>query len=159
MLKMHSHRRRNRVVVLALAATGILWMALGVGIGSYVPRGDDFAIWIALGCICFVGAWLFGFALNRSQSVSERLVFTNREACIVISPAGLALSQAGLEGVLRWDQIRDVSTTFGQFLRVRRTRGVRLGIAGGEIIVLDVYDRPPYEIERLVRGRLDPPAN
>jgi hypothetical protein len=37
--------------------------------------------------------------------------------------------------------------------------GVRIGIDGGEIIVLDIYDRSPYEIERLVRERLDRPMN
>jgi hypothetical protein len=159
LLKEHWQRRRNRSVVITLAVTGILWIVLAVAIGPFARRGEDYATWIALGCICFVGAWFVGFALNRSVTTSQRLAAKDPNACIVISPAGFAMSQTGLEGVLPWSQVRDASTKIPQFLRTRRVNGVRLAIDGGEIVVLDIYDRSPYEIERLVRERLDRPKN
>ena len=147
---------RNRAIAIAIVLTGILWLGLGIYLGLRFKNNDTFAAWVVFGAICAIAAFFVAVALRGvSNRGHAKLVTKHRHACIVLSPTGFALSQDDLQGILRWDQIRDVSIKIPQFLRARRVSGLRLVIDGGEIILLDVYEQSPQELELQIRSRLD----
>lgn len=149
-------RRRNLAVVLALLAAGSCWFVGGIALASSARRSEDYAAWIALGVIVIVSSGVVGVILRGARlRGGNRQLAGHQQACIVIAPAGLAMSQGDMEGVLRWDQIVDATTSIPQFLRMNRVSGLRLRIQGGEVIALDVYERTPQELSQLVRSRMD----
>jgi hypothetical protein len=147
--------RRNLAVVLAVLATGLLWFTIALLAGPFVRSAEEYAVWLVFGVIAAIGSFFVWLVMRSARSTPLKQLTGHQAACIVIGPAGLAMSQDDMEGVLRWDQIKDATTNFSQFLRSRRISGLKLVIQGGEIIALDIYERSPHEIERLVRSRLE----
>jgi hypothetical protein len=134
---------------LAVLLAGLAW---GV-IGTFLSEP-------AWGVGGFVGAFAFGLCAGalalqgRSLAVPAKL----RQASLVISPDGIALAQADLQGQLKWDEVRDVqykprvaygfqASGGGQ----PQGAGIVIKVAGALIVILDVYDRPLPLIHQLIR--------
>lgn len=82
--------------------------------------------------------------LGSASSQPNKGIKHWRRAGIVISPAGLAMSQGRMEGELKWSDINTVSFQ-------RRTRdGIVIDVTGAKISIFDIYDRPMYTIYRRI---------
>lgn len=126
-----------RAIWSGMLAVGIAWFALGF-------LGRDYRGWIAAGIVCSISALLLGliqWAIARGQS---RVVTNIERSALVIAPAGLALAQGDHRGKLRWEELLEVSPQNGatSFQLTRGPTGLRLRVAGAELIVADVFDRP-----------------
>ncbi len=84
---------------------------------------------------------LVTFASNYNSSATEKQL---QNACLVISPIGLALSQADLCGQLRWKEIRGVR--LGRNKPFVATRGaingpaIMVQVDGAVIPIADIND-------------------
>jgi hypothetical protein len=148
-------RRLRRWVTAAIAFTGIAWIALAVALGPMSRDAELYGAWIALGCVAVFLTVPVYFAMRSGDGTADSQVAKFPHACIVIGPAGLAMVQGEIQGAIRWDEITKVTTKISQWLRTSRTSGVQILVRGGEILVLDIYERSPAELERLIRGNLE----
>jgi hypothetical protein len=157
-------RRRAAAVCLAIALAGLAWIVLGtiaVKVTGAV-RGNDYIVWIVVGLMVAFLFWLLALAFRlggRSQGIRKW-----QESALVVGPAGLALLQGDMRGQLHWDELRNVQyrhKTPWYLLESRGpTRGIVLSVAGADILIADIYDRPLALIYRQIRGNWRrPPAD
>jgi hypothetical protein len=146
-------RKRAVAVCLAVAATGLAWVATGmIGDNEYFPWA------VAGGFLAFLFALFalgFGFEGRRSQ------IKNWRQSGLVIGPAGLALIQGDMRGELLWRELRKVEFRHRpQSFRLEGIghrwesqtphRGIHLIVEGARIVIADIYDRPlPLIFDRI----------
>jgi hypothetical protein len=98
--------------------------------------------WTGFGIFVFIVAfflWVGSFAA-RVDATGKKIA----EASLIITPAGLALSQGDSKGRLRWDEIATIDPP-GAARRIGQnvmTNGIRINVAGATIVIADVYDSP-----------------
>jgi hypothetical protein len=95
---------------------------------------------------------------SNSGGSRQKLLTKHPDACIVISPSGLAMCQGDVQGVLPWEQVVDVTTKVSQWLRSARVSGLQIRVRGAEIIAFDIYNRSPSEMEAMIRRNLAQPG-
>jgi hypothetical protein len=146
--------RREQACCLALALSGIFWIAASL----YLWRGprQDPMPWPPLGILlALVGAlaWLVSLLAGRHMDANFR---GWRNACLVLSPTGLALVQGETQGQMRWDELHEATLSNRRpFITAAAGEnlpgGLQLVVAGARIRVADVYDRPLPAIARSIR--------
>jgi hypothetical protein len=108
----------------------------------------------------FLGAFVFGLLAGLLALQSRPLAVPGKlcQASLVISPDGIALAQADMQGQLKWDEVRDVQykprVPYGFQISDRgqhQGAGIVIKVAGALIVILDVYDRPLPLIHQLIR--------
>jgi hypothetical protein len=140
------HSRMRAVgVCLAIVATGMVWLVVGI------CGGEKYLPWSIIGgFLAFLFALFalgFGFEGRRSQ------IKNWRQSGLVIGPAGLALVQGDMRGELRWGELRKVEYRHRpQSFRLEGVghrwesqtphRGIHLIVEGARIVIADIYDRP-----------------
>ncbi len=139
-------RKRAVAVCLAVAATGLAWLVVGIALGK------NYAPWAVIG-----GFLAFLFALFagafRLESGRRTRIKNWRQSGLVIGPAGLALIQGDMRGELRWGELRKIEyrekpRSFrleGTAFRLEADtpqRGIHLVVEGARIVIADIYDRP-----------------
>lgn len=133
--------RRNlpRLVLGALTLTGLVWVLAGALMGAHGP-------WLAAGFICGLICGLL-FLATLAKPAPPLKIKNWRDACLIISPLGIALSQGDVLGQMRWGELRD--------LKLIQPRGVpgqlRLNVAGAQILLPDIYDAPLTTIHQQMR--------
>ncbi|HVU87886.1 MAG TPA: hypothetical protein VHD36_11235 [Pirellulales bacterium] len=133
--------RKNlaRTVLGTLALTGLVWIVAGAVMGGHET-------WIGAGIICGL---LFGllFLATLARPAPPLRIKNWRDACLVISPLGIALSQGDTHGQMRWSELRD--------MKLIQPRGtpvlLRLNVAGAQILLPDIYDAPLATIHQQMR--------
>jgi hypothetical protein len=151
------HHRRSwpaqhypRAVCHALLLSGLAWLGAG-------SLGEDYLTWVLVGFMAVVwgglSCVLFGDGFDQEWSHHRD---TWRQACLVISPIGLALIQGDLKGELRWDELKDVcliTHPHGFALTLPGAwAGIVLKVEGAHIVIADLYDRPlPLIYERITQ--------
>ncbi len=114
-----------------------LWIALAVA----NPKNIAFIILsIVFG---FFGVIIALFGIG--ERVRRASVKNADQAALIITPDGLALSQADLRGELRWSEVKKIGTSAiqsGSFHVTRPPPGLSLKVQGAEIIIADIYDWP-----------------
>jgi hypothetical protein len=151
-------KRRTRWIWAGIFLGAVSWIAAGVAGTIAQPKQDDFAAWIGFGAIIAIVAGLAYLltSLNPSKG-SDRQLHRHPNACIVIGPAGLAMSQGDLQGAMPWHEVKKASSRVSQFFRTSRMMGVQIQIRGGEIIAFDIYERTPGELAQLIQSNLSSP--
>jgi hypothetical protein len=151
-------RKRRKWVSAGIFLAGLTWFVTGIVVLSTNKRADEYGGWVALGFILGFGGILGYFAphsLRRNQT--GRLLVKHPDACLIVAPPGIALVQGDTKGALPWNEITKISRKFSQWGRARQVKGLQLRVRGAEIIIFDIYDRTPAEIEQLLRRNLDLP--
>lgn len=152
-------RKRRRWVSAGITLAGLTWFVAAIGVLSTHKHADEYGGWVALGFFLGFGGILGYFAphsLRRNQT--GRLLAKYPNACLIIAPPGIALTQGDTKGALPWHEITKISVKFLQWGRARHPKGLQLRVRGAEIIIFDIYDRTPAEIEQLFRRNLDQPV-
>ncbi len=114
----------------ACVLTGVVWCVAGVAMDQLAWFGVGFPFAILTGFIA-LALWLQARGKGGKKKRSS----------LIICPDGLALRQGEMVGELRWDEIRKI---------VPSSRGLVLKLAGAEIRLVDVYDRPLAVIHQLL---------
>jgi hypothetical protein len=94
-----------------------------------------------------IAFFFFPFGLVLYSANRQRSSKKFRDASLVISPAGLALNQAELNGQMRWPELKSVKLRRGSLLR---SPIVELRIEGAKIDIVDIYETPLAEIHRQI---------
>ena len=134
---------RGQLVGLAILVTGILWGGIGGAfLAAHIDK-DSGGGWIGGGILLFlIGLFTFLVSASLAHPLNRRL----KKASLVISPGGLALVQGDLCGQLSWDEVQDVKwRTRARGIYVSSAHavsGIVLSVAGANIMIADVYDRP-----------------
>jgi hypothetical protein len=127
----------------AILFTGMTW-AIG---GHFVDKRGE--VLPAVGVmIMIVGGCLIGIGLITGRNAARM-----HKAYLIVAPAGLALAQGKLHGALAWDEVLGVRDTKRSkvFLDNSTTpRGIVLKVAGANVVIQDVYDRPLGVIHDLI---------
>jgi hypothetical protein len=153
-------KRRRWWVCVGIFLAGLIWIAVPIAIISSRPRSDEFAVWIFIG-IWGVVAGLAGYFApdSMTQKPADRLLAKNLDSCIIIAPTGIAMVQGDTKGSLPWREITKITNFASTWMRNRRGWGLRLQVRGAQILVFDIYERTPEEIEQLLRRNLDLPVS
>ena len=148
--------KARRWLATGILFTGITWFVVGIAVLTTNKRADDYGAWAGFGFIVgFLGLiWYLAPRAFRSAP-PMRLLAKYPNSCLIIAPPGIALVQGDTKGSLPWSEITQVKSRFSQWLRASRIAGVQLQVRGAEIIIFDIYDRTPAEIEELFRRNLD----
>ena len=130
-------KRRGLMICLALALTGLIWLAVGILLGGfYVP-------------LAVAGGLLLGlmlpialiFSLNHSARRKDR-----QGSGLVISPLGLALVQGSLTGELHWNEVRKIvypyRPKYQNETSTQRQPGIGLFVDEATIVIDSRYDVP-----------------
>jgi hypothetical protein len=128
---------------------GLVWLL--IGILQQEPG------WLGGGVLTLIIAGVFSLALltqGRLVTVATRY----RRSSLVICPDGLALVQADMQGQLRWDEIRDVqvkkragaAANSFQWSAGPAGPGIVIRVAGAQIVIADIFDRPLPLIHQLL---------
>lgn len=137
--------RRILGVSVALWICLVVWFAVGANprerVGAVIGSGICGLSIVAIGALA---------AVTYGRRPSELL-----SANLVISPAGIALSQGDVRGALAWKELIGLKDVVGNARRGSFTvssahRALRLLVEGAFIDVLDVYDRPLWLIARSI---------
>jgi hypothetical protein len=133
--------RRNlpRLVLGALTLTGLVWVVAGALLGGHGP-------WLATGFICGLISGLL-FLATLAKPAPPLKIKNWREACLIISPLGIALSQGDVHGQMRWSELRDLKLIQPRGAQAR----LRLNVAGAQILLPDIYDAPLATIHQQMR--------
>jgi hypothetical protein len=152
-------RKRNRIVCTAIVVAGIAWIVLSLSLPRRIEVSvDQTVVWCVFGIVTvLVGGLVYLYLQSSSGGGKQKLLAKHPDACIVISPSGLAMTQGDVQGVLPWEQVTDVTTKVSQWLRTARVSGLQIRVRGAEIIAFDIYDRSPSEMESIIRRNLAQP--
>ncbi len=136
--------RRTVAIGLALFLTGIVWANL-----RHVGWAAPGILFVVLGVLVTCLAWLIGLT-HKNPRVKKW-----RNACLVISPGGIALVQGPLKGELKWQEVRTLvmrkKTAFSLAGGQDNGPGLVLTVEGATILVADIYHRPLEHIHNLAR--------
>jgi hypothetical protein len=146
--------RRGQICAMLLLACGIAW-CLVYGAVAGQKNAPEFEPWIGFGIFLSLFSILGWAILHARQSPLEGNARRLKNAELIVSPTGIAVSQGDIQGHLRWAELLDVKFSDRPYrgLVVNRESiggGIQLIIAGAKIGVADVYDRPIALIHKLM---------
>jgi hypothetical protein len=130
---------------------GIVW----IYVAASWDLNEAFRVWGIVFLMCGGLGWLIAWAAGRTSATVKGW----EQASLVISPGGLALVQGHIQGILRWEEVHDVdSHDKHRAFRISQLYGVSLRVAGAQILIADIYDRPSAVIARLIESYWRSPA-
>ena len=133
--------RAARWVLTALVVGSLLWVAAGMVL--------DESGWMTVGFVCATCFSMIFLATFATRPTNFRGIKNWRQAGLVISPLGIALSQGDIKGQLRWNEVRDVRLSGARSFQLSSegTRpGVWLKVNGATVLIVNIYDAPPATI-------------
>jgi hypothetical protein len=137
-------------------AVGFMCAAVGwfvIGIGMMASKFEGGEGWAGFGCLLSFLALLFAFLFARANRRGRPANW--RDACVVISPGGIALIQGSLRGKMRWDELRAIEYPAKPRFGLSTHGGARSGLGlltdGAYFIIADLYVRPLAEIRLALR--------
>ena len=99
-----SSRRRLQVCLCLMLICGVVWAVCG---GTFLAPPRDVSPWLPLGimsALCSGLFWLLAATGGMGSRIHKRL----KDACLIISPSGIALVQGDVKGQLRWNELQDI---------------------------------------------------
>jgi hypothetical protein len=147
-------KRRSKISACLTMLCGLIWILIAA-LAASGKHQNDLTPWIISGfIIMMVGLLFFLILVSRDRypiAWNEKL----RSSCLIASPSGIALIQGDLKGLLRWEELQNVSIVKRpQFLAVsakyQNLGNLQLTISGAEIQIFDIYDRPLPLIKKVI---------
>jgi hypothetical protein len=135
---------RGQLVCAMIVLSSLIWCAIGLSFNRFI-------VWAGVGGVVGLYTGLFWLALWSIRRRLDVKVPKGERASLVLSPRGLALVQGDLHGQLVWDEVLDVklnsrSSWFQPYVARSDSKnlqpGLTLKVAGADIQLHDVYDRP-----------------
>ncbi len=133
-----------------LLISGICWFVLSIVLLTNELVPEAFTAWTGLGAVSILLGflfWLLGYSRTKN---SQHDLSKHGPACVIIGPAGLGLAQGDLQGKLRWDEIKGIKNSPAKSFGGSGTPALHLSFSGGELILLDIYDRSLLDVASLI---------
>jgi hypothetical protein len=144
-----SHSRKLGYAVAVICAA-VAWCLVGIVLEA--TKSGDGAVWGGFGCLTSFVALLFAFSFSRGHSAGRPSNW--RDACVVVSPGGIAIVQGKLRGKMRWDELRSIDYPAKPRFGISTHGGARSGLGlltdGAYFIIGDLYVRPLADIRRVL---------
>jgi len=158
----HQSQPKNNTSVfgLALLYSGIVWFVSSIVLmnGDNQKTVEAFSAWLGVAILSIILGFLFWLARRRKSDSKLIDPISNGRACIVLGPAGLGLAQGKLKGKLRWEEITGIKNGPEKKFGRAGQNALQLSIIGGEIAILDVYDRSLTDVASLITKNTRKPA-
>ncbi len=149
-----------RRLSLALLLAGVLWSVAYVVYAQLgLARQLEFLGLIPAVLVSSALFFLVSLVPRRHSHIPRRF----RNATLIVTPDGMALSQGTLQGELRWHELRGIKTKTGSFTLSRPdvsfalsrsdvvVPGIELQVQGASILVADIYHWPIAHIDQVIR--------
>lgn len=131
----------NAMLFLGMLAGIILMWVIIAMLSDARHQGDLLVGVISLtATLLLVGLLILLLGLSGQNAGGHRQVKAWKKAGLVISPAGLAMSQGNTVGEMRWSEVLDI------VFQKKNTDGIMIKVAGAQFQIYDLYDRPLYLI-------------
>lgn len=139
--------RRGAYASLAAIVTGIAWL-----FAPLLVPGKDSTAWLGFGVLLIVFGFIFWLAFAYGKSGAVKVPPKLSDACLVVSPMGVAMIQGDMRGKLRWDEIvRVISKSRPKHFQISNAHaGFQIAVEGSQILVMDIYDAPISKIEDII---------
>jgi hypothetical protein len=131
-------------IALAAIFTGGLWLATGTLGAHWFPTSNEADSWGIAGLCALIIGTPFWMLAAWSSTVDGKSRQFAKSAGIVISPAGMAMTQGNLQGAMRWEEVRNVHHVPGG-------SSITLKVPGAKLMILNIYARSLDEIAMLIR--------
>ena len=148
--------KRLTLTGIALIVSGVVWIVICAGT-DLLPVRQERDIFGGIG-ILSVLIGIVVAVLGNIPSPQRRRFRNVRNACLVMGPAGIAVSQGDVRGAMSWEEVVAVESNANSFI-AGRAPGVTLRVAGGKVTLPDIYGLSPTDIEsaiRRFRGEIGP---
>ncbi len=132
--------------MVAMTISGLVWVTV-----EATMNRKDMKFWQAFGWFFFgfgLLFWLIMWLVSRQYKVGNSIKNPS-ESSLIISPRGLALVQGDLEGVMEWEELKDVKYNSKPAPAAQGKpagHGVRLHFGDIDIWIADIYDCPVWMI-------------
>lgn len=127
-------------ILLGLMLGGLIILGITIALQPKFNKGDDGAVLASLLAIFPFLLILLIYTLSVQNSGANRKIKKWKNAGLVISPMGLAMTQGNMEGEMKWSEILELD------FQKKKNMGIRIKIAGAEFQIFDLYDRPLFVI-------------
>ena len=137
-----SHRNVNSFCI-GLILGGIAWSVIGVVFQSE---------WVVCGVCALALATIIQVIARVSWQGQARVLHPDL-ASLIISPRGIAMIQGPLNGELKWSEVKSLScerAPAGSLVVAHPAKVITIGVAGAQILIHDIYDRPLATIFRCI---------
>ena len=148
-IKFHG-KNKWRILAEATILTGLAWLVVMLAYPQFAPLPDSHTFWIGLGIFSLIFGGLFWLISGVPSSRKRKHLASHLRSCIVVSPAGLAMDQGDLKGKLRWEEITGFKSLSDGKIGGSHEGPLRVAVAGGEILILDIYEKSLTEIASLI---------
>jgi hypothetical protein len=139
-------------VYFKLAVILLAPLPLWIGLANAFPR--KYEPFLVVGALC--GIFGLVFVLGAAGSALGGLAGSARvknadDAVLIITPGGIALTQADLRGELRWGEVQKVfKSGVNTFQWTAQAKGLALRVHGADVVIADIYDWPIDAIHTLI---------
>lgn len=142
-------------VILGVLITSVIWIVIGVN------GAREYKDWENAGAVMLFSTIVLRVLISLS-AVSTRSHFRKlKNSALVVSPTGIAMHQGKLAGQLKWSEVTAIENskrrTYGYHGGPYPSRVIIIKIAGAEIPIYDIYDRPLAKIHRSLMTYWSPP--
>lgn len=144
-------RFRRNAIALACVLTGVAWIVYGASMGE---QKVAFAGFGAMMLVLILLVW--AIVRVRPWASPRKVLPKLRNACLIISPQGLAMMQADMNGTLPWEEVLDVKeTAIDRSFRIGSLpNSLLIKLHGAELLLPDIYQESPTEIAARLRSNL-----
>jgi hypothetical protein len=155
-IKFHDRAKLN-ILGRVMVFSGLIWLLIMIlyELNAEVP--ESHVAWLGVGVFCLLLGALFWLLASVQPSKKRKHRAKYGRACIVVTPAGFAMDQGDLVGKLRWDEITGIKNASDGKWKGSREGPLHVSVAGGEVVILDLYEKSLVEIASLIMrntGRL-----
>lgn len=132
-----------RMVAWTMVFTAVLW-----GVSTIYSN-----VWIAPTVIMAIFGGLFFLISLAKRDVVTAHAPNWKESTLIVTPAGIALTQGKLKGKLRWDEVLSLKIADAPKFSVTPVApGLTIQVAGSQIVILDLYTAPLSQIYKVMCG-------
>ncbi|WP_437194319.1 hypothetical protein [Planctomicrobium sp. SH527] len=143
-------------VLYVILLTGIIWVIISI------LAGQGYVAWAFIGGIAICMSLIIRVCIFLTQLSSNSNFSKLKNSALVISPDGIAMHQGELTGYLKWSEIQGIEDSkrrnLGRFRGPNASRVIAIKIAGAEIPIFDIYDRPLAKIHQCLTTYWTPPV-
>ncbi len=105
---------------------GVLTIVATIVVLAAGHQDQGYEAWIVFGTLSALVGGLCWLAARSYVGQPNKALARNPDACIIVSPAGLAMVQGDIQGMLRWGEITGTRVGGARFLDMPKQKGLEI---------------------------------